>query len=63
MEEIGKALRGVTKKVEIDKLPDKLLVFKACFDDSKSEANLEEQLRVYELCPPDGLLFKDFVVP
>jgi len=63
IKEIKDALSGAKKKAEIDKLPDKLHVFKACFDDSKSEANLEVELRVYELCPPDGLLFKDFVVP
>lgn len=57
---IKQALRGKTKKSE---LTDNLEVVRACFDESSQSANLKEELRVYEYCPPEGELYKDFVVP
>ena len=59
IEEIEKALRGVKKR---DELKDKLEVFRSCFDEASQTAKLEPELRVYEYCPPEGELFKDFVV-
>ena len=59
IKEIRDALRD-KKKAE---LTGKLEVFKSCFDDAKGVAELKDELRVYEYCPPDGELFKDFVVP
>lgn len=38
-------------------------VLKPCFDENSGRSKLERELRVYEYCPPDGELFKDFVVP
>ncbi len=58
--EIRKLLAGKAKKVE---LTEKLEVFRSCFDESVREANLKREVRVYEYCPPEGELFKDFVVP
>lgn len=59
IDQIRRALAG-KKKVD---LTGRLEVFRSCFDDNKGEADLKEELRVYEYCPPDGELFKDFVVP
>jgi hypothetical protein len=59
-ENIQNAMRGIRKKAE---LTGDLSVFQSCFDESASAANLKDELRVYELCPPDGELFRDFVVP
>lgn len=50
------------KKQKSD-LVDQLEIFRSCFDDSKQRARLEPEVRVYEYCPPDGELFKDFVIP
>lgn len=58
--EIKKELKGKKKKAE---LTGKLEVFRDCFDESAETATLNEELRVYEFCPPDGELYKDFVVP
>lgn len=60
MSEIRAAVDGKKKR---DELTGKLEVFRPCFDEQKAEINLERELRVYEYCPPDGELFKDFVVP
>lgn len=58
--EIQIALSGKKKKSELD---GKLEVFRSCFDESRGEAKLEPELRVYEYCPPEGEMFKDFVIP
>jgi hypothetical protein len=49
----------VRKKSE---LSGNLAVFQACHRDG-ADPELKPELRVYELCPPDGELFRDFVVP
>ena len=58
--EITKELKGKKKKSE---LTGKYEVLQSCFDESAETARLEEELRVYEYCPPEGELYKDFVVP
>lgn len=58
MKNIRSALQG-RKKSE---LSGNLSVFQSCFDDNNGP-KLEPELRVYELCPPEGELFLDFVVP
>ena len=59
-EAIERALSGKKRKAD---LTGKLEIFRPCFDDSRGEAKLEGELRVYEYCPPEGELFHDFVVP
>jgi hypothetical protein len=44
-------------------LSGKLEVLRACFDEASEKANLKEELRVYEYCPSDGALHRDFVIP
>ena len=58
--QIEKELGGKKKKSE---LTGKLEVFRDCFDEASEKPRLERQLRVYEYCPPDGEMFKDFLVP
>jgi hypothetical protein len=58
MKNIREALNG-RKKSE---LSGNLAVFQACHRDG-ADPELKPELRVYELCPPDGELFRDFVVP
>lgn len=60
IDEIIKALAGTKKRSE---LSDKLEVFRPCFDEASEKATLKPELRVYEYCPADGELYKDFVVP
>jgi polyhydroxyalkanoate synthesis regulator phasin/phosphopantetheine adenylyltransferase len=60
IEYVQEALRGKKKR---DELTGKLEVLRPCFDESVGEAKLARELRVYEYCPADGELFKDFVVP
>lgn len=38
-------------------------VLRSCLDEERGRIELKEELRVYEYCPADGELFKDFVVP
>jgi hypothetical protein len=58
--EIENAARGKRKKAEFT---GSLEIFRTCFDEASEALALKEELRVYEYCPPDGELFKDFVVP
>jgi hypothetical protein len=60
IDEIEDALAGTKKRSE---LTGKLEVFRTCFDESSERVNLKEELRVYEYCPPEGELYKDFVIP
>ena len=60
IKEIRGTLDGKKKRAE---LTGKLEVLRACFDESTGRVDLKEELRVYEYCPPEGELFKDFVVP
>ena len=60
IEEILRALEGKKSRSE---LGGKLEVFRPCFDEGSTKVKLEPELRVYEYCPPEGELFKDFVVP
>ena len=54
--------RALSGKKKADLTGD-LEVFRACFDDSRGDAKLDRELRVYKYCPPEGELFHDFVVP
>lgn len=38
-------------------------VLRICLDEERGRIELKEELRVYDYCPADGELFKDFVVP
>ena len=60
IEEIRNALRGRQKRSD---LKDGLAIFRPCFDENSQSVELRPELRVYEYCPPEGELFKDFVVP
>jgi hypothetical protein len=53
-------LLGKKKRSE---LSGNLEVLRVCFDEQAEKAILKEELRVYEYCPPEGEMFKDFVVP
>ena len=57
---INSALSGMKNKVD---LTDGLEVFRACFDEQREAAKLDEELRVYEYCPPVNELFHDFGTP
>jgi hypothetical protein len=59
IKEIIKAFEGKKKREE---LKDRLEVFRPCFDEVKQSVKLEPELRVYEYCPPEGEMYKDFVV-
>jgi DNA primase len=59
IKEILNELKGKKKKSDLD---GKFEVFRACFDESAETVKLEEELRVYEYCPPEGELYKDFVI-
>lgn len=60
IKEIQEAVAG--KKTR-SQLTDKLEVLRPCFNEATEQLLLKEELRVYEYCPPDGELYKDFVVP
>jgi hypothetical protein len=59
-------LAAVRKRFESSKdridsaFTDKMAIFKRCVADGR--ISLEAELRVYDFCPPDGKLFRDFVV-
>ena len=38
-------------------------LFRPCFDEGAQQLKLKEEVRAYDFCPPDGSLFRDFVVP
>jgi len=56
MEEIRASVRGKSKDEVLE-------VLRPCFDDKSQTLRLREELRVYEYCPAEGALYKDFVVP
>lgn len=58
--EIRNLADGKSSKTD---LVDRLEIFRSCFDEANKRVNLEREVRVYEYCPPDGEIFKDFVVP
>lgn len=58
IEKVNSAVRGKKKS----ELSGNLTVFQACHRDG-ADPELKPELRVYELCPPEGEMFRDFVVP
>ena len=60
MREIRSELSGKKKKAE---LTGKLEILRSCFDEASATVDLKEELRVYEYCPPEGEMYKDFVIP
>lgn len=43
-----------------DAFRDGLKIFKQCISDGK--ISLRTEVRVYDLCPPEGMMFRDFIV-
>ncbi len=51
-----------SNKTKVDEaFRNKMEIFKQCISDGA--IRVKGEVRVYDLCPPDGKLFNDFVVP